>query len=72
MSFNLLLLWKSWVVVDVNNGGDLFLQFFSLNFLAKKLFPNNNYSKDKLFREYYLFQTKIIRLYHNIKREYKI
>jgi hypothetical protein len=26
------------MVMDLNKGEDLFLQFFSLNFLAKKLF----------------------------------
>jgi hypothetical protein len=38
MSFILFLLCKSSVVVDINIGEDLFLQFFFLNFL-KKNFP---------------------------------
>jgi hypothetical protein len=39
MSFNLLFLVENMVVMDVIKGGDLFLQFFSLNFFAKKHFP---------------------------------
>jgi hypothetical protein len=29
--------------MDANKGGNLFFQFFSLNFLAKKLFPKTNH-----------------------------
>jgi hypothetical protein len=41
-SFNLFFLWKLLVVMNVNKDENLFLQFFSFNFLVKRLFPYSN------------------------------
>jgi hypothetical protein len=40
-NYNSIFYWKSWVVMDINKGGDVFLLLFSFTFLNKKHFSFN-------------------------------